>query len=286
MKLIRIIPRVLLIILFLSFIFVIYIWRIEPRWVEWNYIDMPTKNLPISLQNKTLVQVSDIHIGETVSEDYIIKQFTKIDKINPDIIAYTGDLISPINDNQAPFDQLEQAIKHVAKGKLATLAILGNHDYGSVFQNPGRADSLVHILEKYGITVLRNENLNVHGLNIIGIDDYWRGNFRPKKAMSHYDKTLANLVLVHNPDVCDLDVWRDYDGWILSGHTHGGQVRFPFRKASIIPVENKNYDKGLKRLSDGRTLYINKGLGHSIRIRFNVRPEITVFTLKKERVEN
>jgi len=243
---------------------------------------MPTKNLPSSLIDKKIVQISDIHIGETVEEDFIIKQFNKVTKINPDIVVYTGDFISPVGMNQAPFDQLKVALAHTAKGKLATLAILGNHDYGSVGKNPGRADSLVQILESYGIKVLRNESLNVNGLNIIGIDDYWRGNFKPKTAMRNYNKELANLVLVHNPDVCDLDVWSGYDGWILSGHTHGGQVRFPFRKASIIPVENENYDEGLKHLSGGRTLYINKGLGHSIRVRWNVRPEITVFTLKKK----
>lgn len=282
MNLIQIIVRVLVILLIIAFCFVLYIWRIEPRWVEWNYIDMPTKNLPLSLKDKKLVQVSDIHIGETVEEEYIISQFNKIKKLNPEIITYTGDFISPINDNEAPFLQLEKALKHVAIGKLATIAILGNHDYGSVFQNPGRADSLVNILEKYGIKVLRNESFNVNGLNIIGIDDYWRGNFRPKTAMSHYNQNLANLVLVHNPDVCDLEIWNGYDGWILSGHTHGGQVRFPFCKARIIPVDNKNYDEGLKHLQDGRTLYINKGLGHSIRVRWNVRPEVTVFTLKKK----
>src|SRR5690606_8882576 len=105
-------------------------------------------------------------------------------------------------------------------------------------------------------------------------------------AMNNYDKARANLVLVHNPDVCDVDIWKGYAGWVLSGHTHGGQVRFPFQKASIIAVENKFYDEGLKHLSDGRTLYINKGIGHATRVRFNVRPEITVFTLRQESIAN
>ena len=259
-----------------------YAWRIEPRWVEWNFIDMPTKNLPNGLIDKKIVQISDIHIGETVEEDFIIKKFNEVKNIHPDIVLYTGDFISPVRVNQAPFDQLEKALQHTAKGKLATIAILGNHDYGILGRNGKRADSLVHILESYGITVLRNDSLNVEGLNIIGIDDYWGRNFKPKKAMAKYHEDCANLVLVHNPDVCDLDIWNGYKGWILSGHTHGGQVRLPFRKAPIIPVENKNYDEGLKHLADDRTLYISKGLGHSIRVRFNVRPEITVFTLKKK----
>jgi predicted MPP superfamily phosphohydrolase len=260
----------------------IYIWRIEPRWVEWNHYVMPIKNLPESLVDKKLVQISDIHISETVDEEYIIKQFKKISDINPDILVFTGDYISAVNINQAPFDQLQKILEYSPKGKLATVAILGNHDYGILARNGSRADSLVQILVNNGITVLRNTNFNINGLNVIGIDDYWGTNFYPDSAMDLYSREKANLVLVHNPDVCDLDVWNGYDGWILSGHTHGGQVRLPFSKASIIPVDNKNYDEGLKHLSNGRTLYINKGLGHSIRVRWNVRPEITVFTLKKK----
>lgn len=259
-----------------------YIWRIEPRWVEWNHLDMPIKNLPSALIDKTVIQVSDIHIGETVDEDYIIRQFEKINAFGPDIMVYTGDFISPVRVNQAPFDQLEKALQHAARGKLATVAILGNHDYGILARNAQRADSLAALLKKHAITVLRNDSLHIQGLNVIGIDDYWGRNFYPKVAMDKYHKDMANLVLCHNPDVCDLDIWGDYDGWILSGHTHGGQVRFPFQKATRLPVDNKRYDEGLKHLTNGRTLYINKGLGHSIRLRWNVRPEITVFTLKRK----
>ena len=99
------------------------------------------------------------------------------------------------------------------------------------------------------------------------------------KALKNYNPNEATIVLCHNPDVCDLDVWNDYDSWILSGHTHGGQCKIPFIKAPILPVENKEYDKGLKRLSGGRTLYINRALGHLYQVRFNVRPEITIFKL-------
>jgi predicted MPP superfamily phosphohydrolase len=87
------------------------VWRIEPRWVEWNHLDMPTSNLPASLVDKKLVQISDIHIGETVDEEYIIEQFKRISKINPDILVYTGDFISLVNVDQAPFDQLRRILK-------------------------------------------------------------------------------------------------------------------------------------------------------------------------------
>jgi predicted MPP superfamily phosphohydrolase len=99
--------------------------------------------------------------------------------------------------------------------------------------------------------------------------------------MRKYDKTEANIVLAHNPDVCDLDIWNDYDGWILSGHTHGGQCKPPFLPPPMLPVQNKKYTAGRFELSGERTLYINRALGHLWQVRFNVPPEITIFTLQK-----
>ncbi|MGB2759626.1 MAG: phosphoesterase, partial [Maribacter stanieri] len=61
-----------------------------------------------------------------------------------------------------------------------------------------------------------------------------------------------------------------------------GQVKPPFLPAPLLPVKNKNYDAGIKDLKDGRTLYINRALGCLRQVRFNVRPEITVFELTRE----
>jgi predicted MPP superfamily phosphohydrolase len=68
----------------------------------------------------------------------------------------------------------------------------------------------------------------------------------------------------------------------LSGHTHGGQIKPPFLDPPIIPVRNKRYTAGKFDLGDGRFMYINRGLGYLRRVRFNARPEITVFTLKRD----
>jgi hypothetical protein len=88
-------------------------------------------------------------------------------------------------------------------------------------------------------------------------------------------------MLCHNPDVVDQPVWNGYQGWILAGHTHGGQVRPPFLPPPVLPVENKLYTSGAFDLGDGRFLYINRGLGSTMSVRFNARPEVTIFTLCK-----
>jgi predicted MPP superfamily phosphohydrolase len=93
----------------------------------------------------------------------------------------------------------------------------------------------------------------------------------------------AAIVLVHNPDAADQQKWPGYTGWMLAGHTHGGQCKAPFLPPPLLPVQNKDYVSGAIPVSGDpvRTLYISRGVGHLIRARFNARPEIAVFTLRR-----
>ena len=240
---------------------------------------MPVANLPDSLAGKTLMQISDMHIGNRFDYGYIIDSFKKAQKLNPDFVVYTGDYVTYENEQQ--FEQLNEVLKHAVKGKLGTVGILGNHDYGKNWAEQHVADRISGQLTESGIIVLKNDQADISGLNIIGFDDYWALNFEPERVMKSYNPNKANVVLCHNPDVCDLDVWNGYKGWILSGHTHGGQCKPPFLNAPMLPVKNKKYAQGEINLNDGRILYVNRAVGHLWQVRFNVRPEITIFKLEK-----
>ena len=255
----------------------LYAWQIEPFWLEFVHKKMPVQNLPDELAGKTLMQISDIHVGNAFDYNYIIQSFQKAQLLNPDFVVYTGDYITYENAKQ--FDQLQQVLKHIVKGKLGTVGILGNHDYGGHWAEFEVADTISNQLTEAGVEVLRNEQIEIEGLSLIGIDDYWSPNFHPEQVMTQQNTQNANIVLCHNPDVCDLDIWNAYQGWVLSGHTHGGQCKPPFLNPPLIPVTNKNYTSGEFDLNNGRKLYINRALGHLWQIRFNVRPEITLFEL-------
>lgn len=257
----------------------LYTWQIEPYWLEFVWRKMPVKNLPDNLIGKTLMQISDIHVGKRYNHQYVVDSFKKAQQFKPDIVVYTGDYVSYENEQQ--FEQLNDVLPNIVKGKLGTVGILGNHDYGKNWAEKHVADQISSQFENSGIRILRNQQEKVQGLNIIGIDDYWALNFAPEKAMGGYSNSDANLVLCHNPDVCDLDVWNGYQGWILSGHTHGGQCKPPFLDPPLLPVENAKYTAGEFDLKDGRKLYINRALGHWWQVRFNVRPEITIFELER-----
>jgi len=255
----------------------LYAWQIEPFWLEFVKQKMPIKNLPQHLVGKTLMQISDIHVGNRFDYTYIIESFKKAQKLNPDFVVYTGDFVSYEDSTQ--FQQLDEVLQYVVKGEIGTIGILGNHDYGYDWAEQDVADKITDQLEKAGVKILSNAKTTLEGLNIIGLDDYWALNFSPEKVLSEHNTNEANIVLCHNPDVCDLNLWHGYQGWILSGHTHGGQCKPPFLAPPILPVKNKRYSAGVIDLFDGRTLYINRALGHLWQVRFNVRPEITVFEL-------
>lgn len=257
----------------------LYSWQIEPFWLEFVKIKMPIKNLPKHLIGKTLMQISDTHVGNGFNYNYIINSFKKAKLYNPDFVVYTGDFVSYENTKQ--FQQLQEVCQHIVLGKYGTVGILGNHDYGYNWQEQEVADEITNILEKSGVSILSNNKKNLNGLQILGIDDFWGLQFNPEKVMQLYNSKEASLVLCHNPDVCDLDVWNNYKGWILSGHTHGGQFKPPFLKPPVLPVKNKKYTAGKIDLQGGRTLYINRALGNLWQLRFNVRPEITIFELEK-----
>jgi uncharacterized protein len=265
----------------IGFLSGLYSWQIEPFWLEFVKLKMPIKNLPDNLVGKTLMQISDIHIGKRFDYHYIIESFEKAKKYNPDFVAYTGDFVTTYKD-EVQYEDLKEVLKHSVKGKLGTVGVLGNHDYGKNWGQRDVADNISKIVNDNGIKILRNEQLEIEGLNFIGFDDYWGLNFKPEKVMKEYEPLKSNIVLCHNPDVCDLNVWNNYQGWILSGHTHGGQVKPPFLDAPIVPVKNKKYTSGKFELTNGKTLYINRALGHLWQVRFNTRPEITIFELVKE----
>jgi len=257
----------------------LYAWQFEPFWLEFVKVKMPIKNLPNDLVGKTLMQISDIHIGNRFDYRFIINSFNKAKEFSPDYVLYTGDYVSTYKD-EVQYDKLDKTLTNLVKGKIATIGILGNHDYGRNWSQSKVADKISAMLTTSGIRLLRNESAECNGLNFIGFDDYWGLNFNPQKALGGFDINKANIVLCHNPDVCDLNIWGEYNSWILSGHTHGGQVKPPFLLPPMLPVKNTNYSAGQIELSNNRTLYINRALGHLWQVRFNVRPEITLFELE------
>jgi uncharacterized protein len=281
---------------------------LEPYWVEIVHRPMPLENLPPALEGKTLLQISDIHVGPRVRASYLIESLDRARELNPDFVAVTGDFIT--YRRSAQFEELAKVLKHLPNGRLATIGSLGNHDYGGRWAQMEVAERVTQLARDAGVRVLRNEVAVVEGLQVAGLADFWSPEFgmynaagfpppatpngeipestapmttEARGAVKAIAPGLATLVLSHNPDVQDLPIWDGVRAWVLAGHTHGGQVKPPFLPPPILPVKNKRYVSGEYAVAPGRTMYINRGLGHLTQVRFNCRPELTLFTLQRAR---
>jgi uncharacterized protein len=241
----------------------LYTWRVEPHWYKVVRRDLPVSNLPPALDGKTLAQVSDLHVGPQVDSDYLATALRHLSALEPDLVVVTGDFMTCRGAEQVD----------------AVARVMENHDYGHEWSRPEAAQALTVRLGQLGVQVLRNERRDVKGLQLVGVDDLWGTNFRPADSLAGLTAKDPAVVLCHNPDAADRPVWEEFRGWILSGHTHGGQCKPPFLPPPLLPVMNKRYTAGEFDLEDGRRLYISTGLGHTLRVRFNVRPEVTLHRL-------
>ena len=251
---------------------------VEPHWVRWFHRELPIRNLPDALVGKTLVQASDLHVGPRVSDGYLMETFDRIGELEPDVFVVTGDFVTFRGPNR--FEKLARVLEHTPRGRIATLGVLGNHDYGHHWEDATTAERVSERVTGAGFTLLRNETVDVMGLAVTGMDDLWARQIDVAGALAGIGEE-ARLVLCHHPEGVDESGWQGYVGWVLSGHTHGGQCKPPFLPPPLLPVRNRRYVAGEVGLADGRRVYINRGLGHLLKARFNVRPEVTVFTLAR-----
>jgi hypothetical protein len=255
----------------------LYAWRFEPHWLEFTFPDLPIAGLPHELVGRTLAQISDLHVGKRVDDAYIIDSLRRVQELAPDFVVHTGDWIT--YSHTRDFEKLRRNLAYMPHGRLGTVGILGNHDYGDRWRMTGTADQVTAIAAAAGVTMLRNQAATIAGLQFIGLDDLWGPRFRPQEILPYRGRDVSTIVLSHNPDTVDLPVWSGFQGWILCGHTHGGQCKPPFLPPPLLPVKNRRYTAGEFDLSGNRRMYVSRGVGHLLRVRFNVRPEIPIFRL-------
>jgi predicted MPP superfamily phosphohydrolase len=255
----------------------LYTWRVEPHWVEIVERPLAIAGLPKQLVGKRLVQLSDLHVGPVVDQSFLLRSVAGVGELKPDLIVITGDLMSCHRDEQV--SRTIEVLRELPPAPLGRFAILGNHDYGDRWSQHAAVGKLCDRMADCDVRALRNEVVDVGGLQIAGVDDLWANLMQPAETISKLDPARAAIALCHNPDGVDVPEWQGFRGWILAGHTHGGQCKAPFFRPPVLPVNNKRYVAGEYELAGGRKLYINRGLGYLERVRFNCRPEITVFTL-------
>ena len=261
----------------------IYARYLETRWLDVSRLRIPIEGLPAAFRGFRIVQLTDIHHSSVVPLPYIERCIEAANDMHPDLVVLTGDYITTSGKKytRPVIDALNGL-----RARMGVCAVLGNHDYG-VYRfrlskrDPGAADSYAEHFDRSGIRLLVNGSTRVRldgaSLAIVGLDDLWAGGFAPEAAFDGIDPHVPRLVLSHNPDSADL-LTRFRSDLIMSGHTHGGQVVLPLIGAPLLPVQNRERRAGLYSVG-ASLLYVNRGIGHLAPVRFNCRPEITLFEL-------
>lgn len=262
-----------------------YAWGIEPVWPEVVHQPMFLPGLGPEFQGARIIQLSDLHVGPKVSIDYLRTWVDWVAAQEADFVLVTGDSVHYANQAATP---IMAGLLARLRAREAVLVSLGNHEWGSWHPGgggPGLAQRAANAITGEGIRLLRNEVASFRRggceLHFVGLDDCWTGNYRPLDAFRAVPSVAPTIVMSHNPDSF-LDLLQGPGHWVLSGHTHGGQVSIPFFGPPVLPVRHRQFVAGHYQLG-GKNLYVNRGLGWIHRVRFNARPEITVFTLEAAR---
>nr|WP_240894719.1 metallophosphoesterase [Fodinibius halophilus] len=240
------------------------------------------KGLPPSLEDFKIVHISDIQGDEYTGRDEIANYIDVVNRQNPDLIIFTGDLIS------YGTDFISMAARELGKAKATygTVAVVGDHDYWA------GTNTVENALEEEGVTLLRDENYTIKldtgdSLAITGVTEVYSKASNPKTVDSlTHNLPEASVKILGSHQVEDHLITNarqnNYD-MMLAGHTHGGQIHVPFLGMSFSAAERETqYVSGLYR-EGALPIHINNGLGFTLGpIRYGAPPTVTSIRLKKE----
>jgi uncharacterized protein len=260
-----------------------YATRVEPTWLELTQHEVQVAGLPPSFAGLRVVQLSDFHCSRLVTPAYLAEAVDLAQAQDPDLIVLTGDFI------HKGFKYVHRVARVLGRLQApeGVFAVLGNHDFSvrnalGIRRHPRLHQAMADALAVHGIRVLRNETVRFtrcgQAMHLTGLEDLWSRVCDVEQAYSGSSDNEPRLVLAHNP--CTIDHLGDRRcDLMLSGHTHGGQINLPGLGRVTLSRKAKRFAAGMYQVDD-RSLYVNKGVGFGIRLRYNVRPEVAVLTLQ------
>ncbi|MBW1692253.1 MAG: metallophosphoesterase [Deltaproteobacteria bacterium] len=255
---------------------------VSSKKLERVHADIPLVDLPKELDGFKVGVLSDFHAGAFTTKEEIDRAVRMVREESPDLIALLGDYVdgayshSPKNVEKGSyvFDALGSL-----KGPLGTYAVLGNHDHWT------DADLVREKLSMLPVVILDNQGLALdNGLAVVGVDDYWEGPSDALRALRTIKPESVVVMLSHNPDV-NIQLRGDrLVRLVISGHTHGGQIRVPFINwAPWVPCSMKYRGcSGLIKETDRRWTFITKGIGtFFVPIRLACPPDVAILRLRR-----
>lgn len=236
------------------------------------------RRLPEAFDGLRIVHLSDIHLSMFSSVEEVRRVVDLANLLDPDLVALTGDYVtySPLYIQPAA-----QALSGL-RARMGVFAVLGNHDFRA-----GAAE-VTRAFRNHHIGVLRNARVALTRSRsrgevwLAGVDDPWTARADFARALRSIPSCDAKILLCHNPAAIGEAAGRGVD-LMLSGHTHGGQVRLPLLRSLYRSVPGERFVDGWNYLGETQ-IYVNRGIGKVVLpLRVACPPEITCLCLRSDR---
>jgi uncharacterized protein len=252
-----------------------------PKRLRVRFETITSSLIPPSMHNYKILFFSDLHYNNFIDEERTKKIITAINSVNAETVIFGGDLFdhpSEFTITDSVKTQLINLLNNI-QAPYGKFAVLGNHDYESA----KITESVTNTLVQGNFEVLTNQSIRLHKnseefINLIGIDSMSLGVPAITTAFAGTTTDQFNLVVTHAPDLFDQLLTSNAD-LVLSGHSHGGQVRLPFLSSVYQPYGAEKYIAG-KYYESNILMDISNGVGTTkIDVRFNAPAEIIVYRL-------
>lgn len=247
---------------------------VEPYLYWISETDIFIRNLPERFEGFRITQLTDIHHSRILGIHEVRRVVGLAQQTKPDMFVLTGDYSTSYRRYIEPCAEALSALS----APEGVWAVLGNHDH---YTDP---ELTTRALQRHHINVMNNAHTTLHrgpdSIQLSGIDDWTWNAVNWVRAFSGLKTDTPTILLSHQPIVLDLAQTRNVS-LILSGHTHGGQLNFPWLGAPArFATKDLKYARGLFRSGDTQ-LYVSSGTGViGLPVRFGVRPEIAVLRLR------
>lgn len=234
----------------------------DAKWLEPQWVRVRRVRLGTGPPKHRIVQLTDVHYkGDRAYFESVVN---RINSLSPDFVCFTGDLIEDAK-------YLPEALEVLSRIKSPMYGVPGNHDYWSKAPFEGISKCFASsggawLLDQSAVT--HDAKFAITGAAFMTF----------KQEPMRVAPGMRNIFLMHYPAWIEKLAGKQFD-LVLAGHSHGGQVRLPFCGPIFLPFGVGQYDFGRFDTAAG-PLYVNPGIGwYPVPIRFNCRPEITVFEL-------
>ncbi len=245
----------------------------EPNHPQVEAYPFPTAKWPEGQKPIRVAQLSDLHLSSYGKREQRV--IRALNELNPEVVVMTGDYFG----RKSYLPVMEKFLSQLPPAAIK-IAVMGNVEHSLRIPPQAYED----LFARFQVQLLINSKVYLQmgkaRICVVGLDDTSSGFYNPN-LLHGLAPDDFNLVLAHSPEIFSLvrpNKTPNID-LILTGHTHGGQIRIPVLPAFWLPKDTDRYGRGFYR-KYGVAMYLNRGIGTTVfPARFNCRPEIAVFEL-------